>query len=366
MHARSAAAVPLLAALCLFAGAAAAQATETGEPPAAESPPTYEPGEEDNAAQNDTVAPVPTEDGSPTETSPPDPTTPATDEPSPTPTETETPPATDEPSPTPTETETPTEAPTEFSITCGGNASLYPGETTTVTVSAPSGTQLSPGAPSSLGGSVSLSGNQVTYTAPDSLSSTGQDVFTVSGTSPDGETDACSITFTVYGQDAPTSPPPEEPTGSPTDPGTESPDPESPGAEDPGTEAPNGGGAPTPTEDGPGSTPASSPGDLSVPGAPDTSASTPTPQAGDGYGLTLPGISGLMDPSSGNPHVPGGAEEDEAAEPSDEDQDESETQNENDAALAQTGASLWATLLALLAIVLGAAATLTARRPSRT
>lgn len=365
MRARTAAAAPLLAALCLIAGATAAQAADSAVPvevTAATVQAPEEPDDDDDddvedrtPGGDDTGAPVPTPSVTETQTSSPTPTPTETEEPegTPTPQPTTAPPAESDDEP---ETGTPDDGgdpaePEDFALSCY-NASLDAGTSTSVTVTAPQGTTLSLGSTAStMGAQVSIQGSQVVFSAPASAS--GQDTFTVTGSGPDGQSATCQVTFTVYTPSG--SPTPPEETPSPTDPAS----PTSPGTSAPGTPGSTpttglGGGAPTPTSDGVESIPASPPADLSIPGSAGESEAGAESSASGGYGLTMPGISGLMNPSNGNPHVSGG--EDRSSESSDEEAAEDEDP------LAQTGTNLWASLLALLAIALGSVAVIVSRR----
>ena len=169
------------------------------------------------------------------------------------------------------------------------NSSVLPGASVSVFIIAPPGTSLALGSTSSqLGGSISLSGNEVTYTAPSNYVGTGQDFFTVEGTNSQGQRDTCQILFTVYGETPSPTPPgspdpdegatsvPQSPELTPT-PGTTPPATEQPASEQPGTAAP----AEPPILDG---QPTAEP--PSVPGAPSPSQGPERPS----IVLPVPGI----------------------------------------------------------------------------
>ncbi len=146
--------------------------------------------EDDSVTQDDEGAPEPTVDASPTPTPTPTPTPEEPLEPEPEEADAEPEPEleTDPAEDTDVPDETEPEEPEAFSFECP-RTSINAGEQATLTINAPSGTQLSlgPGG-SSLGASVSLSGSQLTYTAPESVTGTQQDTLTINGTSADGET----------------------------------------------------------------------------------------------------------------------------------------------------------------------------------
>ena len=221
---RTAACCALISALILGAPAAALAATEDTSSPAAltaEPSPTADEAEGEDTQEST----EPTPDPGPAD----EPTT------SPLPEDDEADDATEPP-------EEPSPEPEPLEIQCP-NSSVPPGASVSVFISAPPGTSLALGSTSSqLGGSISLSGNEVTYTAPSR--GQGQDFFTVEGTDSQGRQGTCQILFTVYGE-TPSPPDPDQgatsppqspeptPTPSPTPPATEQ-----PATEQPGTAAP--------------------------------------------------------------------------------------------------------------------------------
>lgn len=341
---RTAACCALISALILGAPAAALAATEdTSSPAALTAEPSPTADEEEG---EDTQEPTdPTPDPGPAD----EPTT------SPLPEDDE-----DDDATEPTEEPSPEPAP--LNIQCS-NSSVPPGASVSVFISAPPGTSLALGSTSSqLGGSISLSGNEVTYTAPSSYVGTGQDFFTVEGTDSQGQRATCQILFTVYGETpSPTPPaspdpdqgatsPPQSPELTPT-PGTTPPATEQPATEQPGTAAP----AEPPIVDG---QPTAVP--PSVPGAPSPSQGPERPS----ILLPVPGIPMLpwlpgagVEPTASA--TPGETPESELAESDTDSEDEGD-----DLALtgmdAQAAAAL--TIVALLIIGLGVGSLTLSRR----
>lgn len=77
---------------------------------------------------------------------------------------------------------------------------MYPGATVTVACTAAEGTRLALGSSeSAIGGTISHSGLEITYTAPASVEGTPTDPFTVVAVGPDGERTTTQVSFTVYG-----------------------------------------------------------------------------------------------------------------------------------------------------------------------
>lgn len=248
----------IFAVLTLTAGlllSAAVPALSTTAPEEGTQPPLSEtPGsstdDTDNEEEYDDATPTPAEtstvDAEETETPSPSSTEPAdseeedsttgteTESPSPSPTESPEPspsPSPTETSPTPTDppaTETSTPTPTQ-SVSCT-NATLNLGETITVICSTvPAGLPVYLGSTSSsIGGSIQISGNELTYTAPEELHGTVGDSFTVR---VEGEEAITQVTFTVLGTNgpAPSSPTPTysepSPTQTQTPPATATPEP---------------------------------------------------------------------------------------------------------------------------------------------
>ncbi len=256
-----------------------------------------------------------------------------------------------------TEPPEPSPEPEPLNIQCP-NSSVRPGESVSVFITAPTGTSLALGSTSSqLDGSISLSGNEVTYTAPSSDVNNGQDYFTVEGTDSQGRQGTCQILFTVY-VETPSPPdpdqgatsPPQSPEPTPT-PSTTPPATEPPATEQPGTTAP----PEPPIVDG---QPTAVP--PSVPGAPSPSQGSERPS----ILLPVPGIPMLpwlpgagVDPTASA--TPGETPESELPESDTDSEDEGD-------GLALTGMDAQAaaalTIVALLIIGLGVGSLTLSRR----
>lgn len=246
--------------------------------------------------------------------------------PSPTDTPTQAPPSPQPPaSPSPTSppsgSQTTSPAPPS-GIRCESRG-LYPGATVTVACTAAEGTRLALGSSeSAIGGTISHSGLEITYTAPASVEGTPTDPFTVVAVGPDGERTTTQVSFTVYG-------------------------------------AANG-------ETGADAPARSTPSPTTHNASPTASANAPAPSAAqfpEGL-LSLP-IFGL--PASiwdKLPAAPSAADTDPSPGSGDGEDAEAEGPEEM---LAQTGSAqtAWTGSLALASIILGAAALRTSRRPIR-
>lgn len=257
---------------------------------------------------------------------------PATETPSPDPeTPTRSPPPgppTTSPSPSPSLTQPPgtPQDPAESGLSCEG-AGVNPGETVTVTCTAPEGSTLELGSTNSaIGGTVEISGFDITYTAPSAVDGTPSDPFTVIAGHPDGSSTSTQVAFSVYG-------------------------------------TVNGDDGAEPTQSLPPVPPDAT--EESTPAPTETAAAAPpgTPTGGGLPNLPIPGL-----PASPWDNLPTETEEPEAGShtthQSDDEKAEDTEADDPEDLLAQTGPeqAAWAGSLAIASILLGAAALRMSRR----
>ncbi|GAA1807607.1 hypothetical protein GCM10009771_07200 [Nesterenkonia flava] len=254
----------------------------------------------------------------------------------------------------------------EFHVTCSG-AILNAGETHTVQCNTSPGASLSLGSTASqVGGTVSLSGSDITYTAPAAYRGTGQDLFTVIAAGPDGQEARTQVIFTVHGNAT------DPGTPATTPPPTEAAPPAAPDSPTSGTQNPDNGTGPTspgmPTQQSPTSG-TTSPGAPTSP-SPTATSSAPSWSESPLTFFPLPGFpqldqdipEGPQATASASPEGPEetSEEDDEAAE-SDADR-EDEDENYGDLAETGMGTAGWAALTAAVALLLGGIALLLSRR----
>ncbi|WP_300344480.1 hypothetical protein [Nesterenkonia sp.] len=363
---RSCAALALAVGLTISAASATYASTLDPDPTGPSPTDSQETADPDpNNTLDSQATTEPTPDNGTTEPSPEDPTSTPPDTPG------EGDPTGESPSPTPGETDGEDadeddyddagETTGALAVTCDsdGRAGVDPGETVTLTCYTTEEATLGLGnSQSQIGGSVELSGNQLTYTAPAEAYGTPQDTFTVVATPPEGEEAEAQVIFTVYGTESPSPTPVPTPTEpDPTDQPSATTPPDPTGKQDPTdgqgvTEFPTSPPAGEPTT--------VAPEGPSVPGTPhggsEQEGLSPLPVPGSPWNEIGPGSD-----ASGPSEVSSEPEED----------DEPNAAERDDAAadpgeLAQTGdgRALWAGVLAFGAAAMGLLAVLLTHRAS--